>query len=95
MNQSVLLLCTILFVAIGAEMICPAKDPAVPVFFEDPKDCASFYECSNGKPVHLECAPQTYFDPTIGRCNWSGKVDCGDRPTTPGAEPTPPIQFLS
>ncbi|KAF7271214.1 hypothetical protein GWI33_015896 [Rhynchophorus ferrugineus] len=36
---------------------CPAEDGEHPVFFEDPDDCGSFYECAYGKAHHIQCPP--------------------------------------
>ncbi|XP_068207718.1 uncharacterized protein [Palaemon carinicauda] len=63
--------------------MCPALDPATPVYYPDPYDCSSYCECSDGIAWKFYCAPPTLYDETLKICNWEHLVDCGDRgPTT-------------
>ncbi|XP_076273006.1 peritrophin-1-like [Rhynchophorus ferrugineus] len=68
---------------------CPAEDGEHPVFFEDPDDCGSFYECAYGKAHHIQCPPGTYYHPEINVCDFLEYAECGSRPTTPSPAPTP------
>ncbi|XP_018027334.1 uncharacterized protein LOC108682642 [Hyalella azteca] len=60
--------------------LCPVPDPAAPVFFPDPTNCAKFCECSNGLAYSLTCSPETLYDVTDEICKTASEVDCGDRP---------------
>lgn len=64
--------------------VCPAPEGN----FEDPKDCASFFSCTNGVPEgHHHCPDDLLFNPNIGNCDFPWNVDC------PGAA-TPAPQLL-
>jgi len=53
-------------------------------FFEDPKDCASYWQCSDNVAVHHTCDKknglQLLFRASDIQCDWPDRVECGDRP---------------
>ncbi|ENN72236.1 hypothetical protein D910_01721 [Dendroctonus ponderosae] len=84
--------------SIADEPACPENDDGQAEFLEDPEDCNSYYECSNGRAIHFSCPPGTYYDGNK-KCQWPENVDCGTRPTTlepPTTEPStdPPTTDL-
>jgi len=52
--------------------------------FQNPDDCGSFYQCSNGYRTSQNCAPEgTVFNPTLSVCDWPENVPgCGGDETT-------------
>lgn len=48
--------------------------------FEDPEDCASFYQCYGEISWHQRCSPNLYFVEAAQSCDYLENVDCGDRP---------------
>uniref|UniRef100_A0A0P5Y1I5 Brain chitinase and chia n=1 Tax=Daphnia magna TaxID=35525 RepID=A0A0P5Y1I5_9CRUS len=44
--------------------------------FPDPASCSSFYSCSNGTPIKMQCGTGLYFNPTLLVCDWPSNVNC-------------------
>lgn len=65
----------------------PGVTPEVPFdcpepegLFEDPEDCAAYYQCYAGTSWHHYCSVNLYFNPVNDVCDYLAQVDCGDRP---------------
>ncbi|KAJ0175048.1 hypothetical protein K1T71_009189 [Dendrolimus kikuchii] len=43
------------------------------------ENCNQFYICANGIPVTSNCNKDLLYNPANGQCDWSYKVDCGNR----------------
>jgi hypothetical protein len=58
--------------------------------FQNPDDCGSFYQCSNGYRTSQNCAPEgTVFNPALSVCDWPENVPgCGGDETTTEAPTT-------
>ncbi|KAJ8718528.1 hypothetical protein PYW08_002765 [Mythimna loreyi] len=41
--------------------------------------CNKFYECHDGHPVVVECAPKLLYNPETESCDWPTYVNCSDR----------------
>lgn len=41
--------------------------------------CNKFYECHDGHPVEVDCAPQLLYNPETESCDWASYVTCKDR----------------
>merc|ERR1712135_130090 len=51
--------------------------------FQNPDDCGSFYQCSNGYRTSQNCAKGTVFNPALSVCDWPQNVPgCGGDQTT-------------
>lgn len=51
---------------------CTPEDRYLP----NPYDCSTYYQCVNGKPILLNCAPGTHFDKSLNVCNWPSEASC-------------------
>lgn len=64
-------------------------------YFPHPQDCNSFYQCSNGIPYAVQCAPGLDFSPTGLYCGSPLEAGCTADPTikceaaAPSQEPGP------
>ncbi|XP_050499871.1 peritrophin-1-like isoform X1 [Diabrotica virgifera virgifera] len=77
--KTLIIVCAVTSVYSQAVGTCPPVDGDFPVYLPDATDCIIFYECSNGKPIQLQCAPGTLFDEKRGIC--AIEVNCGNRST--------------
>ncbi|KAI9552834.1 hypothetical protein GHT06_020716 [Daphnia sinensis] len=50
--------------------------PSPSGLFPDPASCSSFYSCSNGTPIKMQCGTGLYFNPTLLVCDWPSNVNC-------------------
>ncbi|XP_046994077.1 peritrophin-1-like [Schistocerca americana] len=66
---SLLAVC-VLVAVVSAAPTCPQYDGSTPVFFPDENDSSSFYECSNGRSVHMACPTGTVWNSNINTCDW-------------------------
>ncbi|XP_046992587.1 peritrophin-1-like [Schistocerca americana] len=66
---SLLAVC-VLAAVVSAAPNCPQYDGSTPVFFPDENDSSSFYECSNGRSVHMVCPTGTVWNSNINTCDW-------------------------
>ncbi|KAF7271208.1 hypothetical protein GWI33_015890 [Rhynchophorus ferrugineus] len=73
---------------VRANIECPEVDGGSPTYIADPDDCSAFYECSNGEPWRIVCAPGALFDANSLKCENEEDVNCGTRPN-PGSRSTP------
>jgi len=64
----------------GDDFDCPKPNG----FFEDPKNCMKYWQCNNDIAQHHSCdtqnGQQLLFRLSDVQCDWSDRVDCGDRP---------------
>merc|ERR1712172_209425 len=64
----------------GDDFDCPKPSG----FFEDPKNCMKYWQCNNDIAQHHSCdtqnGQQLLFRLSDVQCDWSDRVDCGDRP---------------
>uniref|UniRef100_A0A6P7G4X7 Uncharacterized protein LOC114337708 n=1 Tax=Diabrotica virgifera virgifera TaxID=50390 RepID=A0A6P7G4X7_DIAVI len=88
MLKIVLLLSCVALAISKPEGTCPHTTDETPVYLPDSVECAVFYECDNGDPIKLTCAPGTYFNIEKSLCETPDLVECGDRTTTTVTPPT-------
>ncbi|CAG9860008.1 unnamed protein product [Phyllotreta striolata] len=64
---------------------CPPEDLDYPVYIPDTTYCGKFYECSDGSPIGLECAPGTYYSITKQNAifMWTAAIDVYPPPRFP------------
>ncbi|ENN72237.1 hypothetical protein D910_01719 [Dendroctonus ponderosae] len=62
---------------------CATEDEDDVKIYEDPDNCAAFYECSHGVAYLFECSVGLYFNVELQVCDFSNDVDCGTRPILP------------
>ncbi|XP_049810107.1 peritrophin-1-like [Schistocerca nitens] len=67
---ALLVLSVLAAVATATTPTCPEDDGATPVFYPDDTDTHGFWECSNGKAVHLECPAGLVWNANINACDW-------------------------
>ncbi|OXA57528.1 probable endochitinase [Folsomia candida] len=62
----------------GPEFQCPenGEDGAK---YPDRNNCAAFYTCTNGLPIHQLCPTGLYFNKFLSVCDFPVNVDCSDR----------------
>ncbi|KAL1491634.1 hypothetical protein ABEB36_012203 [Hypothenemus hampei] len=60
--------------------VCPTRDVGHPTFLADYHNCAAYFECSNGTPVHMYCPAGLVYDIQKTTCNYLANVRCGWRP---------------
>lgn len=76
---------------------CSPNDEESVKLYEDPDNCAAFFECSHGVAYLFECSTGLYFNVDLQICDFATDVDCGTRPiptpkpvtTTSGTTPGP------
>lgn len=73
------------------ETTCPEVS-SQEVYYPDPKDCGSFYLCSNGVPYHHSCDDGLYFNPNINVCDSADNVECN---ANPNGEKTAVVESLT
>lgn len=56
----------------GPGFECPEPEGSFP----DPEDCAGYYVCTAGIPIHASCPDGLHFDPDTGICDWPDSVQC-------------------
>ncbi|XP_078585736.1 uncharacterized protein LOC144867557 [Branchiostoma floridae x Branchiostoma japonicum] len=44
--------------------------------YPDPEDCSKFYTCSNGKPTHMSCPADLYYNEKTDQCDYLQNVNC-------------------
>ncbi|XP_037081919.1 peritrophin-1-like [Pollicipes pollicipes] len=67
---------------------CPTSNG----LFPNPKDCHSFYHCSNGYPYLKDCPANLEFNPVLLVCDWPNHAGCGGHPQpTPDYPVTTPV----
>ncbi|CAH1098827.1 unnamed protein product [Psylliodes chrysocephalus] len=61
----------------------PPPEPVTPpectydnTYYPYPYDCSKFYECSNGKPVIMQCKDDLVWNNAIKTCDRTYNVDC-------------------
>jgi len=47
--------------------------------YPDPCSCFFYYQCSNGAPTHMECAPGLHYNPVLGVCDYPENAGCNAR----------------
>lgn len=57
-------------------IFCPLKDSKVPTFRASSIDCARYYLCYHGKPVHQQCAGDLQWNKVTEQCDVANKVNC-------------------
>jgi hypothetical protein len=55
---------------------CPPVGDNTLTYLPNPDDCSKFYQCINGYPVPMDCAPGLYFCTEKEVCDWSWDTDC-------------------
>ena len=45
-------------------------------YYRDPENCASYYICSFGIPLHKNCSKGLYFSIRLQICDWPANVPC-------------------
>jgi hypothetical protein len=56
---------------------CPVPDPfEYAVLLPNPKDCSSFFICSNGVPIKLNCPAGLHFNDQLKVCDWPQNANC-------------------
>lgn len=85
-SGTVVALMLALVALVGAEdPVCPPPDGSGEiVFFPDPDDCHSYYECSNGEPIHMSCPDGLVWNPELDVCDFNNPHLCAGGTTTPG-----------
>ncbi|XP_018022216.1 zonadhesin [Hyalella azteca] len=58
---------------------CPSPEATYP----NPRDCSSFFQCSNDEPLLMTCYPGLYFNPASGRCDFPENMECTAGPDAP------------
>ncbi|KAF2353390.1 Chitin binding domain [Trinorchestia longiramus] len=58
---------------------CPSNEAVYP----NPRDCNSYFQCSNGDPYLFYCYFGLYFNPETGKCDFPSNVDCTAGPDAP------------
>ena len=64
---------------------CPTSNG----LFPNPKDCHSFYQCSNGHAYLMDCPSNLEFNPVLQVCDWPQNAGCSVKPTPKPTTPTP------
>ncbi|XP_018022213.1 cell wall protein DAN4 [Hyalella azteca] len=49
----------------------------------NPRDCSTFFVCSNGLPVLMNCSDNLLYNPDTEKCDFPENVDCTDDPNAP------------
>ncbi|XP_054713746.1 mucin-2-like, partial [Uloborus diversus] len=64
------------------EFLCPERFGVFP----DPKNCSTFYHCSQWIPNLTLCPSDLHYSPTLKTCDWPSDAGCGSdiHPTTEG-----------
>ncbi len=58
---------------------CPAVDPLDhTVLLPNPADCSSYYSCSNGVPILMNCPDGLHFNAKLDVCDWPQYAGCED-----------------
>ena len=66
---------------------CPTSNG----LFPNPKDCHTFYQCSNGNAYLMDCPSNLEFNPVLQVCDWPENAGCSVKPTQkPTPKPTTP-----
>ena len=60
-------------------IVCPPTQYSI---YPDMNDCASYYECNNGLPIHHTCPEGFLFDIALQACVAASLVDCNGRPVS-------------
>lgn len=66
---------------------CPYPEGPFPVYFPH-EDCRKFWQCGNGFPYLMTCAPGTQFNPRLNACDYPRTAECNSENyplTTPAA----------
>ncbi|KAF5306586.1 hypothetical protein FQR65_LT07313 [Abscondita terminalis] len=58
------------------QMNCPIPDSYESVYYPDLEDCTRFYQCFNGNPILMNCAPGTVFNATLNVCVHPRDTSC-------------------
>jgi len=56
----------------ACEVRCGAEDE----YLANPRDCGSYYQCSNGEAVLRPCSPDLVFDPELEVCVFPEDYEC-------------------
>ena len=57
---------------------CPAVATNPADLYPDPSDCASFYQCDDGRNAyHKHCADHLYFNANTLQCDYPENSGCG------------------
>ncbi len=65
------------------EQKCPEVDPLDhTVLLPNPADCSTFYSCSNGVPIRMNCPDGLEFNAELDVCDWPLYADCKKKTTT-------------
>ncbi|ODN01504.1 putative chitinase 3 [Orchesella cincta] len=56
----------------GSGFQCPEPNGSFP----DPEDCAGYYVCDSGIPIHANCPEGLHFNPVTETCDWPDAVNC-------------------
>jgi hypothetical protein len=58
-------------------MICPNTDtPGVNIFFSNPFDCGSFYQCNSGRAVLYRCPAGQHWSEPRQCCDFIQNATC-------------------
>ncbi|CAJ0583274.1 unnamed protein product, partial [Mesorhabditis spiculigera] len=57
----------------GGAFTCAGKPDG---FYQDPADCAAFWRCVNGQPIHFQCPAGTYWHEDELDCNYGKPPGC-------------------
>jgi hypothetical protein len=82
MKTNKLKLGTVAIAAVLMSVVMTSSVPDCPpysVLFPNPEDCGSYYHCSNGVPILLNCPDGLHFNASLEVCDWPGSANCSDK----------------
>ncbi len=71
-----------------AALMLTSGDDAT-ILLPNPGNCSTFFMCSNGVPILMQCPAGLYFDSRRDVCDWPQNTDCIPDPNLSEWTPTP------